>query len=201
MKLYTAKASPFGRTVEIAAHELGLHEDIDIVTTSVTPGQPNREFQALAPLRKIPALELEDGEVIVDSAVIAEYLAARVGDTRLFPVGPERWTVLTRYAVARGVAEAAVAARYEAMVRPADKRWPGWTEDQMDKIAAALGALNDRPPAPSGSLTIADIGLGAALGYLDYRFADWGWRERHPALVAWLEPLEARPSFAATRAG
>ena len=200
MKLHTAKASPFGRTVEIVAHELGLHEDIEIVATKVVPADPNRSFQALTPLRKVPALELEDGQIIVDSTVIAEYLAARVGDHRLFARdSAERWTVLTRYVTARGISECAVAARYEIAVRPEEFRWPAWSDDQMDKISAALALFDTAPPSPSGRLTIADISLGAALGYLDFRFPDWGWRSRYPQLVAWLEPLNARPSFAATR--
>lgn len=200
VQLYTAKASPFGRTVEIVAHELGLHEDLEVVATKVTPTDPNVDYQrAVNPLRKIPALKTEEGLVIVDSTVIAEYLCARVGDTRLFARdGADQWAVLSNYALARGAAECAVGARYETAVRPQDKRFDGWVDDQMDKIGATLGHFEANPPAASGRLTIADIALGALLGYLDFRFADYGWRDRFPGLGEWLKPLAARPSFAAT---
>ncbi|WP_108659825.1 glutathione S-transferase family protein [Acuticoccus kandeliae] len=200
MKLYTTRATPFGRTVEIVAHELGLHEDLDIVETIVAPMKDNPAYQQITPMRKIPALIIEDGTLIVDSPVIAEYLAARVGDTRLFAKSsPDHWKVLSRYAIARGIAEASVAARYEFAARPEAFRWQGWVDDQFDRITAALGVFEKDPPAATGAITIADIALGTALGYLDFRFPDYGWRDRFPALAAWVKPVEARPSFAATR--
>lgn len=199
MRLHTAGATPFGRTVEIVAHELGLNEDMEVVRITVKPTDPNRGFQALNPLRRVPTLELEDGEVIVDSAVIVAYLAARVGDTALFADNSaDRWRVASRYAIARGATECAVSARYEVAVRPQDKRWPAWSDDMTDKIDAALTLFEATPPAPAGRLTIDDIALGALLGYLDFRFANLGWRGRFPGLVAFMEPLEARDSFRAT---
>ncbi|MCF3935544.1 glutathione S-transferase family protein [Acuticoccus sp. M5D2P5] len=199
MKLYTTRATPFGRTVEIVAHELGLHEDIELVETVVAPAKPNPDYLAVTPLRKIPALVVEDGTLIVDSAVITDYLAARVGDTRLFArSSPDHWKVLSRYAIARGIADCAVGSRYEIAARPEDKQWPFWIEDQFERVTAGLGVFEaDLPPA-SGSITIADIALGAALGYLDFRFADYGWRDRFPNIAAWMKPIEARPSFVAT---
>lgn len=200
MKLYTAKASPFGRTVEITAHELGLHEDLEIVATSVGPTRPNAEFQRIAPLRKIPALVTEEGALVADSTVICEYLAARVGDTRIFARdAANHFEVMTRYFLAKGAADCAVAARYETAVRPAELRWQAFAQDQIDKIVAVLAHYDAAPPEAGGRVTIGDIGLGATLGYLDFRFADIGWRERFPALASWFDRLDARPSFAATR--
>lgn len=202
MKLYTAKASPFGRTVEIVAHELGLHEDIELVPTTVAPTKANDAFQAVTPLRKIPALELDDGTTIVDSTVIAEYLAARVGNAHLFArEAPHEWQVRSDYATAKGVAECAVATRYETFARPEPLRWSAFVDDQMDKIDAALARFDATPPESDGRLTIADIALGAALGYLDFRFAEHGWRDKFANLARWLEPLEERPSFVATQPG
>lgn len=199
MKLYTTRTTPFGRTVEIVLRELGLEEDVTLVPTTAMPTKPNAEYGAVNPLRRIPALALEDGSVLVDSAVICGYLAARVGDTALFAEGsPERWQIASRYALARGATESAVAARYEAAVRPEDRRWDAWHADLLDKIAATLDFFEAAPPAPSGRLTIADVGLGALLGYLDFRFADMRWRDGRPALAAFMDSLSVRPSFAAT---
>jgi glutathione S-transferase len=199
MKLYTTRTTPFGRTVEIVMRELGLDEDIEQVPTAVAPTKPNREFEAVNPLRRIPALVTEDGEVLVDSAVITAYLAARVGDTALFAEGsPERWRIASRYAVARGATECAVACRYETAVRPEDKRWHDWSSDLEDKVMTALTMFEADPPIPTGRLTIADVSLGALLGYLDFRYAHLGWRERFPALVRFMTALEERPSFKAT---
>jgi len=203
MKLYTAGASPFGRTVELVAHELGLHEDLDITQTKVAPASPNAEFQAINPLRKIPALVTEEGTVLAESALITQYLAARVGDTNLFAQNaPEHWQVMADYMLAKGMADCAVSARYEMAVRPEDKRWQGWSEDQLGKIDAGLAHFSKSPPATEGRLTIAAIALGATLGYLDFRFGGVvDWRGKYPALETWAAPLFARASFAATMPG
>lgn len=201
MKLYTVPATPFGRTVEMVAHELGLHEDLDLTPTPVAPGKENADFQAVNPLKKIPALVTEEGALVVDSAVICDYLCARVGDTRLFARGaPDHFAVLTDYAIARGIAECAVAARYETAARPEGARWEAFAEDQIGRIEAALARF-DRDPPSRGRLTIADIALAAALGYLDFRFAHLEWRRRYGGLVTWMEPIAARESFKATMPG
>lgn len=200
MRLYTAKATPFGRVVEIVAHELGIHGDIEIVPTSVTPAKPNPEYQKVAALKKIPALVTDDGTVIVDSAVICEYLADRAGDRSLFAYDrPDRFSVLSRYALARGIAECAVAARYEMAARPEEKRWQEWMDDQLGRARAGLDRFEAAPPEAGGPLTVADLALGAALGYLDFRFADMGWREGRPQLAAFYATMAERPSFATTR--
>jgi glutathione S-transferase len=59
----------------------------------------------------------------------------------------------------------------------------------LDGEAAALGN------APFG---IGQISIACALGYLDYRFDDFGWRAKAPALAAWFATVSQRPSFAAT---
>lgn len=199
MTLYGSPASPFARTVTIVVHELGLADDVAIEATAVKPTAPNVEFQALNPLRRVPALGLEDGSVIVDSPVICEYLADRVGDTRLFAKGsPDHWHVMSDYAIARQMAELAVSCRYEQAVRPEDKQWAAWVDDAFDKIGAGLARFDAAPPS-RGRLTIADIALGVTLDYLAFRFASYDWPSRAPALGLWLEPLSTRPSFAATR--
>ena len=199
LTLYGSPASPFARTVNIASQELGLSDDVRVEAMPVKPTEPNRAYQQVNPLRRVPSLKLEDGTVIVDSPVICEYLAERVGDTRLFARGaPDRWRVLRDYAMARQMAELAVAARYEGFVRPPDRRWDAWTEDLMDKIEAGLGYFNTVLPE-RGRLTIADIALAVPLDYLTSRFAVCTWLRRAPYLVPWWEPLAARPSFQSTR--
>ncbi|MEM7696295.1 MAG: glutathione S-transferase family protein [Pseudomonadota bacterium] len=200
MKLYTASASPFGRTVKVVAHELSLMEAITVEAVTVAPTKPNEAFQAKNPLRKIPAMELEDGTVLSDSGLIAQYLASRAGDTDLFAENsPGRWAMLADYQLAKGMADCAVSARYETFLRPEERRWPDWAADQHDKIDAGLKRFDAAPPAVEGHLTIAAIALGATLGYLDFRFTDRDWRSGHPALAEWALPILERPSFEATK--
>ncbi|GAB5375073.1 MAG: glutathione S-transferase family protein [Acuticoccus sp.] len=199
MKLYTAPATPFGRTVEIVAHETGQHGEIEIVATTVAPTKDNREFQAVNPLRRIPALVTDDGTLLVDSTLISLYIARRAGNDVIFANGdPDHWSVMNDYMMAKGAAECVVSARYEGFVRPEARRWQPWSDDLLAKAHAVLARFDAAPPAYGETPTIAAIGLGAVLGYLDFRFPDEGWRTRYGALAAWSEPLFARPSFAAT---
>ena len=64
MKLTFSPASPFARKVRIAAIELGLIDKIEFVATTVVPGQPNDEYSRITPLKKLPALILENGDVV-----------------------------------------------------------------------------------------------------------------------------------------
>ena len=79
MKLTYSPASPFARKVRMAAIELGLIDKIEFVPTAVAPGQPNDEYSQINPLKKLPALILDNGDVIIDSYVIVEYLDELAG--------------------------------------------------------------------------------------------------------------------------
>src|SRR6202023_3970222 len=85
MKLTFSPASPFARKVRIDAIELGLIDKIEFMPTTVVPGQPNDEYLHINPLKKLPALILDDGDVIIDSYVIVEYLDELAGGGKLIP--------------------------------------------------------------------------------------------------------------------
>src|SRR6266576_1784426 len=105
MKLTFSPASPFARKVRIAAIELRLIDRIEFVPTTVVPGQPNDEYSNLYPLKKLPALILDNGDVIVDSYVIVEYLDEFAGGGKLIPVsGPTRCccAAMRRWCARRG---------------------------------------------------------------------------------------------------
>src|SRR3979411_2103305 len=94
MKLTFSPASPFARKVRIAAVEVGLIDKIEFVPTTVVPGQPNDEYSQITPLKKLPALILDNGDVIVDSYVIVEYLDELAGGGKLIPTSSAiRWKV------------------------------------------------------------------------------------------------------------
>lgn len=200
MKLYHAPTSPFVRKVMVVAHEAGLAAEIEIVFNAASPVSRDAELAASNPLGKIPVLALEDGTALYDSPVICEYLAARGSAPSLFPQGgPKRWEALTQQALGDGLLDAALSARYEAVMRPADKQWPVWREAQLAKIEGALQRIEAIVPTLDEAMTIGSITMGCALGYLDFRFAELGWRERCPQATLWFAAFDARPSMAATR--
>ncbi len=194
--LRSAAASPFARKVRIVASALGLDDRIEI--SAADTSDPADSLRRQNPLGKIPALILENGETIFDSAVIVEYLDWLAGGGKVIPVEPRaRFRSLTQESLADGISDAAVLMRYETVWREPGTRSEKWIAYQGDKIARALAAFDEAPPE-----TLSDVGtiaLACALGYLDQRF-EGAWRKEHPRLVAWLDVFsDATPSFEATR--
>ena len=194
--LRAAAPSPFVRKVRIAAAVLELDDRIELVTADTN--DPDDSLRTQNPLGKIPALVLDGGETIYDSAVIVEYLDTLAGGGKIIPAhGRRRFCSLTQQALADGIMEAAVLVRYEMLWRAPEMRSEKWIAHQNDKIARGLAAFETALPEELSD--IGTISLACALGYLDFRF-DGAWRATHRALVAWLDLFAAAvPSFEATR--
>ncbi|MFE0754942.1 glutathione S-transferase [Inquilinus sp. NPDC058860] len=196
MKLLYSPFSPFARKVRIAAIETGLQDRIEAVPTSTE--DPASGLSGRNPLNKIPVLETEFGP-LYDSPVICEYLDSLHDGPKLFPAaGPARWKALRWLALADGLQDAALLIRYELTLRPTEKQHEPWIERQKAKIRTALDRMEADAAELDGPLTIGAIGAACALGYLDLRFADWGWRGTHPRLAAWHAGFAERPSYVAT---
>ena len=199
MKLFFSPTSPYVRKVVVAARELGILDRLELVVTSASPVDSGAPIQGHNPLGKVPALLLDDGTVLFDSRVIAEYLDGQAGGAKLFPEGAARWPAIVLQALADGMLDAAILTRYEQVLRPAEKRWPEWVEGQMNKVVRGLDQLEQRWTGHlSGPLDIGCIAAGCALGYLDFRYPDLGWRAERPALASWYEGFAARPAMQAT---
>ncbi|MCP8937020.1 glutathione S-transferase [Alsobacter sp. SYSU M60028] len=195
MQLRYSPASPFARKVVIAAHLLGLKDRIAVTTTDTV--NPDAAFLAENPLGKIPALVLDDGEVLFDSRVILDYLDQLSGG-RLIAGGSARFADLRLEALADGVMDAALLQIYETRFRDEAGRSPAWVARQAAKVDRALAVLEAAPPSLD-AITVGPIAVACALGYLDLRFGG-AWRAGHPRLVAWLDAFAARvPAFEATR--
>jgi glutathione S-transferase len=194
--LRAAAPSPFSRKVRIAAAVLELDDQIEILAADTN--DPHDSLRTQNPLGKVPALILDSGAAIYDSAVIVEYLDLLAGGGKIIPAsGPRRFCSLTQQALADGIMDAAVLIRYESLWREPDKRSEKWIAHQDDKIARGLAAFETALPEELSD--IGTIALACALGYLDLRF-EGAWRASHPGLVAWLDLFAAAtPSFEATR--
>ena len=197
MKLLGALSSPYVRKVRIVMAEKKL--DYQLVLEDVWNSDA---IQKANPLGKVPCLVMEGSEAVFDSRVIVEYLDTLSPVQRLIPAsGRERAEVRTWEALADGVLDACLEARLEATWagRTEGQRSPAWITRQMGKVDAALIAmskgLGDKPFAAGIHLSLADIAVGCALGYLDFRFAHIDWRTPHPNLARLAEKLAQRQSF------
>ena len=197
MKLYGSQTSPYVRKVRVQAMEGGYWDQVTFDELGTLPIDPNAKITN--PLKKVPALELDDGMVLFDSRVICEYLDASRGNGQAFAAnGTARWTALRLQALGDGLLDAALLVRYENHLRPAELKWDAWHTGQMMKIDGALADLEQHAGSFAERIDIGTITVACALGYLDYRYPDKGWRDDCPALAAWFETMMARPSMSGT---
>jgi len=201
MKLIGSLTSPYVRKVRIVMAEKKL--DYQFELEDVWAGDAILKSN---PLGKVPCLVMEGGEAVFDSRVIVEYLDTRSPVSRLIPESNrERTEVRTWEALADGMLDAAILARLEQtwVGRNDGERSQAWVERQMKKIDASLDAiatgLAEKAYCTGIHLSLADIAVGCALGYLEFRFPDIGWRRDHANLARLADKLNARQSFVDTR--
>jgi glutathione S-transferase len=199
MKLHWSPRSPYVRKVMIAAYEAGLADRFERVRSVVAMRKPNRTVMLDNPLSKIPTLVLDDGRALFDSAVICEYLDSLHTGTPLFPPsGPQRWEALRWHALGDGMLDALILWRNEREREPVQR-----LQDLMEafglKTRAALALLDREADAlEAAAFGIGHIAIVCALGYLDFRFADFNWRSGHPRIAAWFGRQSQRPSVQKT---
>jgi glutathione S-transferase len=194
MKLTFSPASPFARKVRIAAIETGLIDKIELLPATVVPGQANDEYSRITPLKKLPVLILGNGDVILDSYVIVEYLDELAGGRLIPGYGPRRWQVKTDHSLINGMLDSMLLCRYEKMVRPQGLQWQAWSDDHWNRAWTGMARFENKPDVLSGPFDIVQIGLVCVLGYADFRFADCGWRKAFPKLDAFHQKMLERPS-------
>ncbi len=200
MKLIGAGASPYVRKVRVALAEkkIEYQYELDDVWSEST------QIQKVNPLGKVPTLIIDDGGAVFDSRVIVEYLDNLTPVHRLVPPsGRARVEVKTWEALCDGLLDAAILMRIEQTQRVEGQRSAAWIARQMSKVENALqsmsAGLGEKTWCCDNRYSLADICVGCALGYLDFRFPQLGWRNQFSNLAAHADKLFARPSFVATQ--
>jgi glutathione S-transferase len=198
MKLIGSESSPYVRKVRIVMVEKKLDYQFvseDVWASGTTIGTSN-------PLGKVPCLVLEGGEAVFDSRVIVEYLDTLSPVGKMIPPpGRERAEVKTWEALADGLLDAAILVRLESSWhgRTEAQRSQAWIDHQMGKVQACLKAmsqgLGDKPFCSGIHLSLSDIAVGCALGYMEFRFPHVAWRADHPNLARLHDKLAQRQSF------
>ena len=199
MRLIGMLDSPYVRRTAIALQLLGIpfeHDPLSVFSTF-------EQFSRINPVVKAPTLVCDDGTVLMDSALIIDYLETLAGRT-LMPAGlAPRTRALRVTGLAMAACEKIVQIVYERNLRPADKQHAPWLDRVHRQMLAALAALDveiARHPLAADEATLTQAGLGAAIVWrfmqikLDTPVAD----ATCPALAAHSARCEALPAFAAT---
>ena len=195
MKLLYQTHSPYARKALVFVHEAGLADRIEVIHHETSPTLRNHEVFALNPLGKVPVLITDEGEAIFDSRVICQYLdALHDGPPLMAPAN--RIAALRWEAMADGLSEAGILARWETVRRPPDLRHPAFAQGQLAKVAEGCAYLEARF-FPAERPGLAEIAIAAALSWLAFREVH-DLRAACPRLWAWCEAFETRPAMRAT---
>jgi len=189
--------SPFVRRVGVSLIVLGIPFERQLLSVFSNA----EEMRAFNPLVRVPALVLDDGECLIDSAAILDYLDETVGPQRaLMPAGGKaRRDGLQKIVLATGVSDKAIAITYERR-KPAAKIDETWIARCRGQQAAALAELDRRCAAAErdGARPMQpEITAATMLGYLRLRQPETLPAGRYPALEALSARAEAHPAFKA----
>jgi glutathione S-transferase len=132
--------SPFVRRVAITMKLMEL--PFEHANWSI--GRDFDRIREYNPLGRVPALITDDGEKLLDSGAILDYLEERAGPERaLLPrSGPERRQALKLMALATGAADKGAIQVYERVFRPEVKRHQPWTDRCRVQMSGSLAAID-----------------------------------------------------------
>jgi glutathione S-transferase len=203
MKLFWTPASPFTRKVGVAARELGLWDDVEILPTTwslewgyrtvpFTPGLAEAN-----PVARIPTLITDGGDALGDSTLACLYLNDVSNDKKLIPDGEEKWRMWSLYAIADGMLEAQILMRAEHL-RPRDIRSDSFLDKQRERIERCLDTMEARASELENPLDLAQITVGVTCSYQDWR--DWldDFRPGRPRLTDWYTRFSERDTMKIT---
>lgn len=184
MKLFTSLTSPYGRKCRLVAHVAGVMGRVEVVDVNYKAD----EYTRVNPLKKVPALERDDGSVLIDSTVISAYLASLGDEAKVYPNGDARWQSLSLEALGDGMTDAGVLIFVEKK-RDAEKCSDAWIAQQTGKIHAGLDAIDALAASFKGRTDIGVLAVAASVGWLEFRSVVPGIRDGRPNLAAWMDDI------------
>jgi glutathione S-transferase len=200
MRLIGRYASPFVRRVAVTMQVQGL----PYTHVPMMPFGPEKsELTRFNPVARVPVLELDDGECLIDSMAILDHLESLVAPERaLVPrEGPERRHVLSRLAVMQGVSDKLVAVLYECHFRPRELWHRPWIDACETQIRDGFAWLEDAFEGDwltGERMTQADLTLAVFWEFGKLRRPGFFGRLEYPKIEALSERLRATPAFQAT---
>ena len=198
MKLYASPASSFARKIRMMLIEKNIGHEVELLNL----WEPN-DLQKINPIGKVPALRLDDGRVLINSPLIADYVDGKYPQPRFIPANPDTRMEVRRWeAVADGMMEAVGASMYEVRFHDEAKRSQAWLDRQRGKIDAGLaaleGVLGNGPWCVGDAMSLADIAIACHLGFITLRVPHFFAQERYPNLVRLWKAMEMRESMKKT---
>lgn len=198
MKLYISAASSYSRKIRVMLIEKGVAHDVETVNLWEA-----NDLKQTNPIGKVPALKLDDGRVLINSPLIADYVDSRFPAPRFIPADAgARLEVRCWEALADGAMDAVSASLYEMRFHDAAQRSGEWLERQRGKFESGFGALermlDGRAWCVGEAMSLADITLACHIGFIALRRPQFFPQENYPGLTRLWKNLESRESFRST---
>jgi glutathione S-transferase len=196
MKLYGSLTSPYVRKARVVIEEKQL--PVELVVED--PWEEGNAIVGWNPLGKVPVLEVGPGNYLFDSTVVAHYLDRLEGR----PLAPREdeayWKAQWWQALGNGIIDAAVERVLETRRLPRTQ-WPDKIAREEHRVHRAIDAGEHECTGGrylvGKTFTMADIVMGVALQYTDFRFPH-DWKSRAPKLARWLTGIAKRKSLKKT---
>jgi glutathione S-transferase len=198
MKLYASPGSSFARKIRVMLIEKNVSHELHMLNL----WEPN-DLQTINPLGKVPALKLDDGRVLINSPLIADYIDVTYPSPRFIPVDPATRLEVRRWeALADGMMEAVGATLYETRFHSEATRSQAWLDRQRGKIDTGLAALESmlgsRPWCVGDAMSLADLSMSCHLGFITVRMPHLFPQDRYPSLARLWKTMEGREAMKKT---
>jgi glutathione S-transferase len=197
MKLIGMLDSPYVRRVAISCDFLGVpfgHEAVSVFSTF-------ERFQGINPVVKAPSLVCDDGEVLMDSSLILQFIEATQadGDSLWSPRSEEMQHELRAVGLALAACEKSAQIVYERNLRPASAQYEPWIARVTGQLLAAYAGLErevqERRAAFGEPRNQASITAAVAWQFTQSMLSAIVPAEKHPGLVALSRRMESTPQF------
>jgi len=196
MRLIGMLDSPYVRRVAISLDVLGVpftHEAVSVFSTF-------EKFQAINPVVKAPTLVCDDGEVLMDSSLILQFIEAAHTGASLWSKSPaELQHEMRAVGLALAACEKSVLTVYERNLRPAAAQHEPWLARMQGQLLAAYAGLErevqQRPALFAEPRKQASITAAVVWQFTQSMLAAIVPAENHPGLVALSARMESTPMF------
>ena len=188
MKLYYSPGA-CSQAPHILLHEIGLSHDAALVDLKSKMVEDGRSYLQVNPKGSVPALELDNGEVLTENAVILQYLGDRAGSGMLPQLGDfRRYRVLEWVNFITTELHKSFAPLFKVDAGDETKRF--FRQQIGHKLDYVEGRLGGGPFLMGDTLTIADPYLFVISGWADRMIGLDNW----PNIAAFRERMLERPS-------
>jgi glutathione S-transferase len=198
LKLYASPGSSFARKIRVMLMEKNVSHEVVMLNL----WEPN-DYQTISPIGKVPALRLDDGRVLINSPLIADYVDGKYPQPRFIPADPDARLEVRRWeAVADGMMDAVAASLYENRFHNEASRSQAFLDRQRGKIDAGLAAidafLGSRAWLVGNAMSLADLAIACHLGFVALRVPHFFPQERFANLARLCNAVAARESMKKT---